>query len=509
MSIFLYSKSPFLGLIAILTLLAATPVSQAQSYSAVDLGSVDALAINNSGTVVGSFQTTGGATHAFSLSDGTMIDLGTLGGTNSVAEAINNSGTIVGYADIAMGLGPNWSHAFSYNNGTMTDLETVATNYSEASGINDSGTIVGTEDFSWAFSYSNGVMSTISAYSIYAHAYGINDLGTFVGGTTNVGGGGPPPSYAFSCDNGLVTLLGNLGGAASNAANAINNSGVIVGYSSSYNAGGSGFIHAFSYYDGVMTDLGAGSSSANAINNAGVIVGQSASGAFIYQNGTVTDLNSLVNISGTTLTNAAGINDLGQIIASGSNGDAYLLSPISTSTSTPTPTPTPTTAPTPSPTIDAQNVVWTNTVGATATGNNLTRGNGAAGWTAAASSTVGIALAGGYIQFAAAETNTDRMCGLSVNIFETDYTGIRYAVYLASDGSFQVFEGGAKRGSFGAYSTGDVFTVSVAANGVTYSRNGSIFYTSLVAPTQTLFGDASLYSPGATIGNAIIAGNLR
>jgi hypothetical protein len=156
-----------------------------------------------------------------------------------------------------------------------------------------------------------------------------------------------------------------------------------------------------------------------------------------------------------------------------------------------------------------QNVAWTNKVGVTASGNSLTRGSGDAGWTAAASSTVGIASPGGYLQFEATETNTDRMCGLSVNAFETDYTGIDYAVYLAADGSFQVFEDGVKRGSFGSYSTGDSYAVSVVAHVVTYSRNGSVFYTSSVATTQSLFADTSLYSPGSTIGNAIIAGNLQ
>jgi probable HAF family extracellular repeat protein len=63
---------------------------------------------------------------------------------------------------------------------------------------------------------------------------------------------------------------------------------------------------------------------ANSINNAGQIVGSStlsgdsAADAYIYQDGTMTDLNTLIpGGSGWVLQNATGINDLGQIVGSG------------------------------------------------------------------------------------------------------------------------------------------------------------------------------------------------
>jgi hypothetical protein len=40
------------------------------------------------------------------------------------------------------------------------------------------------------------------------------------------------------------------------------------------------------------------------------------------------DLNSLVTLSDTFLTQATAINDLGQIVANGADGQAYLLTPI-------------------------------------------------------------------------------------------------------------------------------------------------------------------------------------
>lgn len=69
-----------------------------------------------------------------------------------------------------------------------------------------------------------------------------------------------------------------------------------------------------------MTNLGslaAGNSMANAINNAGQIVGQSAStqgyAGFIYQNGVMQNLNSLIGSASSeyTITNAVAINSTG------------------------------------------------------------------------------------------------------------------------------------------------------------------------------------------------------
>lgn len=74
------------------------------TYTAIDLGTLggsysQAEAINARGQVVGYSLTSNGQTHAFLWQDGVMTDLGTLGGSNSSALGINSAGRVVGLSD--------------------------------------------------------------------------------------------------------------------------------------------------------------------------------------------------------------------------------------------------------------------------------------------------------------------------------------------------------------------------------------------------------------------------
>src|SRR5206468_3969954 len=77
--------------------------------------------------------------HAFLYRNGTMTDLGTLGGWGSAARGINDDGAIVGESLTASGD----THAFLYEDGTMTDLGTLGGRFSNAYGINFKGEVVG------------------------------------------------------------------------------------------------------------------------------------------------------------------------------------------------------------------------------------------------------------------------------------------------------------------------------------------------------------------------------
>ena len=110
--------------------------------------------VNDMGDTAGQAQMSGGNHHAFVSRTGgmmgqTTVDLGTLGGTNSIAYCLNNAGTAVGTAGMASGM----PHAFMVTNamgGTvhMMDLnDLIPTNSGwelmEARGINASGQMVG------------------------------------------------------------------------------------------------------------------------------------------------------------------------------------------------------------------------------------------------------------------------------------------------------------------------------------------------------------------------------
>jgi probable HAF family extracellular repeat protein len=191
-----------------------------------------------------------------------------------------------------------------------------------------------------AFIYSNGHITYLGALNGVVVSNGpvslglaINDAGQVTGNATTFFS----DNHAFLYSNGHMTDLGTLGGDFSTG-RAINDEGQVTGDAATTTTLAVNYDHAFLYSNGHMTDLGTLSgghfSQGFGINDAGQVVGESdevgASGdhAFLYSNGHMTDLNSLVEPGlGTTLIEAQGINDKGQIVANGSNDHAYLLTP--------------------------------------------------------------------------------------------------------------------------------------------------------------------------------------
>jgi probable HAF family extracellular repeat protein len=292
-------RKTLLCLVAVVGVLCiAARVSADVAYTVTDLGPGQAYGINNAGQVVGQ-----GAGGAFLYSNGTTTYLAA--GNDSCAYGINNLGQVVGQA-MPSGGGP--LYGFLYSNGKMTNFGT-----GNATGINDSGQAVGySYTYGYGFIFSNGNITNLGS----VNPIGINNAGQIIGFNND--------GSAFLNSNGTITNLG------SNRPYGINNSGQVVGYCSLNG-------NAFLYSNGETSYLGLGT--ATAINKVGLIVGYFDGGyspgtdAFIYSNGVMTDLNSLIDpASGWTLVEALGINDEGDIVGGGFSPaggyDAFILEPV-------------------------------------------------------------------------------------------------------------------------------------------------------------------------------------
>src|SRR5438094_286512 len=172
-----------------------------------------------------------------------MIDLGTLGGMNSLAEAVNDRGQVVGWSDTPADTGVvvaccSVSRAFSWTQaGGVLDLGTLGGSSSTALAVNASGQVVGYADavgnaashaFSWTLTGGMIDLSPNPHDGRFSAALAVNTNGQAVGYTYAAGDGS---DYAFSwTPAGGMIDLGTLGGTNS-LAFAVNDRGEVVGYS--------------------------------------------------------------------------------------------------------------------------------------------------------------------------------------------------------------------------------------------------------------------------------------
>ena len=214
-------------------------------------------------------------------------------GVFNFATAINNTGQVVGHTVVAQPLVTGPDIPFLYSGGVLTNIL----------GIND---------------------LTI------ATANGINNKGQIVGTCTPTIYAVCPFYYAFLISGGQTINLNSIATPPSGyymaTALAINDAGEIVGSLNvnpcSYPFQGCEPQRAYLYANGTVTDLSTLTSAmtpqtATAINNGGQVVGNGLDSAgndqaFLYSNGTVTELGSLS--SALPYSQAQGINNSGEIV---------------------------------------------------------------------------------------------------------------------------------------------------------------------------------------------------
>ncbi|MGY1490668.1 DUF3466 family protein [Methylobacillus pratensis] len=132
--------------------------------------------INNKAQIVGQSVAADGKSYAYVWENGQITSLGALpGGTErtqtgvSEARAINDAGQIAGRS---LHAGNTSYHAFFYEDGTLTDIGTLGGNGSSSYGINNHGWVVGVSDIDAATNATHAFL--------YSKETGILDLNDFL-----------------------------------------------------------------------------------------------------------------------------------------------------------------------------------------------------------------------------------------------------------------------------------------------------------------------------------------
>jgi probable HAF family extracellular repeat protein len=245
---------------------------------------------------------------------------------SAAAVAINGSGTVVGSAGPIGAAGPQPA---VWQNGQLALLDTGGRTFGSADSINNNGVVAGQiydpNNFQAAL-WSNGQLTIVPGFS---SAIAINNTGQVL--VTGSAG-------AAVWLNGTATLIPSLGGSYL-APRAINGEGHVTGAAGlPSDADGVAFLSGNGATAALPNLPGDEFSEGFAINDSDEVVGDSGSlaggsRAVLWENGTAIDLNTLIPAdSGWFLEQAYGITNDGVIVGDGSfdgQGTSFLLTPVS------------------------------------------------------------------------------------------------------------------------------------------------------------------------------------
>ena len=319
-------------------------------YSVVDLGTLGgsssmALAINNAGLIVGQADTSSGASHPFlyNPANASMQDLGTFGGATGSATGINSAGQVVGWATAS----DNVPRPFLWTSSGLANLTPAGASGGQANGINDGGAIAMTltmaDGLNYAYLEVGGQYTNLNSFlgSTSSLGQAISSSGQVAGNVSSVG----LPNGWFLGNSAGATVLGapaGSDGALSFNVTSINDAGQIVGYRIDRSPDPtepnlpSGWLYANGQFAATAMQQ------PQHIDNASDIVGASFvnggadeldAHAFVIVGGVTQDLNNLIAAgsgTGWVLSQANGINSAGQIVGWGLLNDAqhaFLLNP--------------------------------------------------------------------------------------------------------------------------------------------------------------------------------------
>lgn len=278
------------------------------------------------------------------LSHYTVVDLGTLGGTFSFANALNNRGAVVGEGTLS---GDAALHGFLWQKGSMTDLRTLGGQNSYALwSFSDSNQIVGAaetskldpnaEDFCFfgtdlqclPFLWQNGVMTALPTLGgTNGQAFGVNNWGVVVGNAENrVADQTCPPPQVLRWKpvfwyKGKVYKLPTLPGHTVGTATVVNDLGLMAGVSYTCAELATWSFHPVLWQYGKVVKLetlGGTAAEPFSINIQGQLVGWSnvsgdtTSHAFLWQRHT--GMIDLLTLPEDASSSGQGINELGQIV---------------------------------------------------------------------------------------------------------------------------------------------------------------------------------------------------